>query len=220
MVAVTRHSATFGPAHWIPVASRAWTKELLRSEGDSFTLLRLGRDAEFGLSGTEDDRILVLDGEIGIDGVVHGAGAYCARRGVVSSPSKCLALVLSGERLGAPADDVFSPDGWRESGPGQWFRLLLDVTFDEHFDERLVGLSYFEPGAAAPRHPHRTAHRFLFLDGEADDELVLPDGTRQVAHRRRGDFVDYPYPIEHQLFSRTGCMNLFLHEPIPGGRVS
>ena len=98
------------------------------------------------------------------------------------------ALVLTGERLGSPAVDVLSPQGWQESGPGQWFRLLLDVSFDEW----LVGISHFEPGSAAPRHTHRTAHRFLFLDGEADDEIVFPDGTRHTAHRRRGDFVDYP----------------------------
>lgn len=216
---MTNHSATFGPARWTPAAPHAWTKELLRSGGDSFTLLRLGRGAEFELPGTAADRILVLEGELGIGGVVHRAGAYRAHDGVLSSPGTCLALALGGERLGAPADDVFSPQGWLESGPGQWFRLLLDVTFDQDFDERMVGLSYFEPGSAAPRHPHRTAHRFLFLDGEADDELVLPDGTRQTAHRRRGDFVDYPHSVEHQTFSRTGCMILFLHEPIstPGG---
>jgi anti-sigma factor ChrR (cupin superfamily) len=128
-----------------------------------------------------------------------------------------LALVLTGERLGAPAVDVFSPERWHESGPGQWFRLLPDVAFDENFDERLVGLSYFEPGSMAPRHPHRTAHRFLFVDCEADDEVLFPDGTRQTAHRRRGDFVDYPHPIEHQTFSRTGCTILFVHEPVSAG---
>ena len=66
-----------------------------------------------------------------------------------------------------------------------------------------------EPGSAAPRH----AHRFLFLDGEADDELVFPAAPRRTARRVRGDFVDYPYPIEHQTFGRTGCTILFLHEP-------
>ncbi|HEY4456653.1 MAG TPA: hypothetical protein VGN81_20245 [Pseudonocardiaceae bacterium] len=208
---MTDQSATFGTARWVSAAPGAWTKELLRSGDDSFTLPRLGRGAELELPG---DRVLVLEGELGIGGVVHRVGAYRAVEGVLSSPSMCLALVLSGKRLGAPADDVFSPEGWVESGPGQWFRLLLDVAFDENFDERLVGLSYFEPGSTAPRHPHPTAHRFLFLDGEADDEWVLPDGTRQTAHRSRGDFVDYPYPVEHQTFSRTGCMILFLHEPI------
>ncbi|MCQ4045082.1 cupin domain-containing protein [Streptantibioticus rubrisoli] len=202
-----------------------WTKELLNSaQGDSFSLLRLAAGGECALTGSAEDRILVLDGRLSIaaDGTGraadHRSGAYAALpgdRNVVSSADGALALVLTGRRLGAPADDVFSPQGWQESGPGQWFRLLLDVTFDENFDERVVGLSYFEPGSSSPRHPHHTAHRFLFLDGEADDELVFPDGTRRTAHRSKGDFVDYPHPIEHQTFSGTGCTILFLHEPIP-----
>ncbi|MDC7341035.1 hypothetical protein [Streptomyces lydicus] len=61
-----------------------------------------------------------------------------------------LARVLTGERLGTPADDVFGPEGWRESGPGQWFRLLLDVAFDKPLDERVIGLSPFEPGSSSP----------------------------------------------------------------------
>jgi quercetin dioxygenase-like cupin family protein len=227
------HTSTFGPARWT-AATRAdgerapgvWTKELLNSaQGDSFSLLRFAAGGEFTLAGSADDRILVLDGRLSIaagrtgSAREHRTGAYAALpaggQAVVSGADGALVLVLTGERLGAPADDVFSPEGWLESGPGQWFRLLLDVTFDENFDERVVGLSYFEPGSSAPRHPHRTAHRFLFLDGEADDELVFPDGTRHIAHRTKGDFVDYPHPIEHQSFSRTGCMILFLHEPIP-----
>ncbi|MBX7553245.1 hypothetical protein ABZX95_21915 [Streptomyces sp. NPDC004232] len=105
--------------------------------------------------------------------------------------------------------------GGQQSGPGQWFRLLLDVAFDEHFGEQVVGLSCFEPGSFSPRHPHRTAHRFLFLDGEADDELVFPDGARHTAHRAKGDFFDYPHPVEHQTFSGTGCTILFVHERLP-----
>ncbi|QIS13606.1 hypothetical protein [Nocardia arthritidis] len=218
------HNATFGPAHWTPATRNGepvpdvWTKELLRRDhGDSFTLLRLGFGAKFELSGSANDRLLVLDGEFTAADreQTYRRGAYCAGGAdVLSGHAGCLALVLTGDRLGAPAADVFSPDGWLESGPGQWFRLLLDVTFDEHFDERVIGLSYFEPCSTAPRHPHRTAHRILFLDGEADDELVFPDGTRRTAHRMRGDFVDYPYPIQHQTFSGTGCTILFAHEPI------
>ncbi|GAA4532926.1 cupin domain-containing protein [Amycolatopsis samaneae] len=218
---MTGHTSTFGPVRWTPAARSdgeripgVWTKELLSSpHGDSFSLLRFGPGAEFAVPGSPDDRILVLDGELSIGGV----GAYRALPGdgtLLAGSGGALALVLKGERLGAPAADVFGPDGWRESSPGVWFRLLLDVTFDENFDERVVGLSHFEPGATAPRHPHPTAHRFLFLDGEADDELVFPDGTRQTAHRVKGDFVDYPYPVEHQTFSRTGCTILFLHEPV------
>lgn len=229
---MTSRNATFTPIGWAPATQGGqrvqgvWTKELLRSaDGDSFTLLRINHGARFELSGCADDRILVLDGELVIttgnereQARRHLGGAYCGLpvggTAVVSSPNRCLALMLTGERLGNPADDVFGPDGWQESSPGQWFKLLLDVKFDENFDERVVGISHFEPGSAAPRHPHRTAHRFLFIEGEADDELVFPDGTRQTAHRTRGDFVDYPYPVEHQSFSRTGCTILFLHEPV------
>jgi hypothetical protein len=218
------HRAAFSPARWVPVTvgggdpvPGVWTKELLTSgHGDSFALLRLDRGAKVELPGAESDRILVLDGEISVGGEgSHLSGAYRALPAVVSTGTRALVLVLRGERLGAPVDDVFSPQGWSEAGPGQWFRLLADVKFDESFDERLVGLSYFEPGSSAGRHPHPTAHRFLFLDGEADDELVFPDGTCHTVHRAKGDFVDYPHPIEHQTFSRTGCTILFLHEPLP-----
>jgi hypothetical protein len=224
---VSSHLASFGPAAWTPATrggervSGAWVKELLRSDGgDSFTLLRLGGGAELALPGSGDDRLLVLDGELACgSGPVRRAGAYCgvptAGTGVLSSPVGCFALLLTGRRLGDPADDVFSPDGWTQSGPGQWFRLLLEVALDAGFDERVVGLSYFEPGSTAPLHPHHTAHRLLFLDGEADDELVFPDGARRTARRRRGDFVDYPYPIQHQTFSAAGCTILFVHEALP-----
>lgn len=229
---MTSHNASFSPINWVPATQAGeqvpsvWTKELLRSaDGDSFTLLQLGHGIRFELSGSADDRILVLEGELVVStgdereqARLHRSGAYCGLpvggTAVVSSPDRCLALILTGERLGDPVDNVFDPDGWHESSPGQWSKLLLDVKLDENFDERVVGLAHFEPGAAAPRHPHQTAHRFLFLDGEADDELVLPDGTRQTAYRVRGDFVDYPYPIEHQSFSKAGCTILFLHEPI------
>jgi len=217
MAGMTSHRAAFSPAHWVQAGTRAWTKELLRSDGDSFSLLRLGRGAELELPGAADDRILVLDGELGAGGELYRAGAYCAWAEAVSSPAMCLALLISGKRLGAPADDVFSPEGWVEGGPGLSFRPLFFPAADAGSDERVVGISYFEPGSTAGRHTHRTAHRFLFLDGEADDEVLFPDGTRETARRRRGDFVDYPYPVEHQSFTRTGCTILFLHEPIAAG---
>ncbi|MFE3178827.1 cupin domain-containing protein [Amycolatopsis sp. NPDC059090] len=200
------HTATFSPAGWTEAGSGVWTKDLLQSRGDSFTLVRLGAGAALPDPG---DRVLVLEGTL----AHHRAGAYLAADGALSSPDGCLALSISGERLGEPAEDVFGPSGWQKSSPGLWFRLLLDVAFDETFDERVVGLSYFEPGSFSARHPHPTAHRFLFLDGEADDELVFPDGSRVTARRARGDFVDYPAQVEHQTFSRGGCLILFLHEP-------
>lgn len=42
---------------------------------------------------------------------------------------------------------------------------------------------------------------------------------REPAHRApaAGDFVDYPFPVEHQTFSRTGCTLLFVHEALPTG---
>lgn len=224
------HTSAFAPVRWIQATRDGrplpgvWTKQLLTSDGDSLALLRLGRDATHELSGTPDDRILVLDGALALAAPEdapqeHRTGAYrtfpATGKAILTSSTGALALLLTGTRLGDPADDVFSPEDWRPSGPGQWLRLLLPIAFDKNYDERVVGLSYFEPGSATPRHPHPTAHRFLFLDGEADDELVFPDGTRRTAHRAKGDFVDYPYPIEHQTFSRTGCTVLFLHEPLP-----
>ncbi|MEV4641994.1 hypothetical protein AB0J80_32070 [Actinoplanes sp. NPDC049548] len=217
----SRQSATFGPAHWTPAQEKgAWLKELVTSgDGGSFTLLRLDRGAETEVIGPGDGRILVLEGEITVSGTGerHLTGAYVSlpdSPGRVTAPDQAaLVLVLRGHRLGSATADVFSPDGWTQSSPGLWFRLLLDVAFGEDFDERIVGVSYIEPGSSAPRHPHATAHRFLFLEGEADDEMVFPDGTRQTAHRVKGDFVDYPFPIQHQTFSRTGCTILFVHEP-------
>ncbi|MEU7168291.1 hypothetical protein AB0A70_27215, partial [Streptomyces morookaense] len=122
-------------------------------------------------------------------------------------------------RRADPADHHFkvgiTPTRPAARSRNQTYRLLLDVAFDE----RVVGLSYFGPGSSSPRHPHRTAHRCLFLDGEADDELVFPDGSRHTAHRAKGDFVDYPHPVEHQTFSRTGSTIVFLHEPIPAQKT-
>ncbi|MFD9818845.1 hypothetical protein [Streptomyces violascens] len=224
-------TSTFSPLRWAATRDDGerlpgvWTKELLNvPQGDSFSLLRLAAGGTCTRKGATDDRLLVRDGRLSLtaDGPGpardHRTGAYAALPvngdTVISSTDGALALVLTGKRLGDPADDVFGPDAWAQSGPGQWFRLLLDVTFDEDFDERIVGLSHFEPGSFSPRHPHRTAHRLLFLDGEADDELVFPDGMRHTAHRARGDFINYPHPVEHQTFSRTGCTILFLHEPL------
>lgn len=210
------HAGTFGPTRWAPgTDDGTWTKELLRSPGDSFSLLRLAAGATAN-TGSPDGRILVLEGDLSAAGTRHGRGAYLAvPDGPVTSDVGALAVVLDGERLGDPQDDVFDPSGWVESGPGLWIRLLLAVTLDEGFDERVVGLAHFEPGSFSSRHPHPTAHRFLFLDGEADDEVVLPDGARLTASRGKGDFVDYPHPAEHQTFSRTGCTILLAHEPLP-----
>jgi hypothetical protein len=206
------HLATFGPGGWTETAPGGWTKELLRSAGDSFSLVRLSPGASLPEPG--GDRWLVLEGSVAGGSGLHRTGAYFTPDGPLSSSDGCLAVQLAGERLGAPAEDVFGPAGWQSYTPGQWFRPLLEVTLDSSFDERIVGLSRFEPGSFSPKHPHPTAHRFLFLDGEADDELVFPDGTRTTARRARGDFVDYPSPIEHQSFSRTGCLLLFAHEPL------
>ena len=43
---------------------------------------------------------------------------------------------------------------------------------------------------------------------------VMPDGRREVITRRPGDFVVYPFPIEHELSTPTGCTILFVHEPV------
>ncbi|KOV67467.1 hypothetical protein [Streptomyces sp. MMG1121] len=107
------------------------------------------------LSGSADDRILVLDGELALAGrdekqpPARRTGAYRALpaqgTGVLSSPSRCLAL--------------------------------LDVSFDAGFDERVVGLSYFEPGPAS-----RT---YVPVPGP----VPCPGTYARVDGRRRGDFV-------------------------------
>jgi anti-sigma factor ChrR (cupin superfamily) len=170
--------------------------DLLCSGETSFTLIELSPGASYRAGADPDGRLLILEGE--------SRGAYTTVPEVVTAS----ALLIRGPRLGDPVDDVLGPEGWASSGPGQWFRLLYRPTGDE----RIVGVSRFEPGSASAWHPHPTAHRFYFLDGEADDEVLFPEGTRETAHRTRGDFVDYPYPVEHQTVSPTGCVIFFVHE--------
>ncbi|GAA1990841.1 cupin domain-containing protein [Kitasatospora viridis] len=218
------HRATFGPAHWSPTHGAdgtpvpgVWRKELLSQQpqqGDSFTLLRFA--PRVGISPTADGerRVLVLDGELELGDRRPRKGTYAAltpdHTALRAGAAGALALVLAGRRLGGPAEDVLAPDHWQPNGPGQWYRPLHHADSDA----RVVGLSWFEPGSSTPRHPHHCAHRTLVLDGEAEDELFLPDGTRQLARHGRGDFIDYPYPIEHRTVSRTGCTVLFVHQPV------
>jgi hypothetical protein len=100
------------------------------------------------------------------------------------------------------------------TGAGLLSMVLSDLPVDGDLAERVVGFAHIDAGSSVAPHPHATAHIFLFLEGEADDEIVFPDGRRDVALRRRGDFVVYPFPVEHHLFSRTGCSIFFVHEPL------
>jgi anti-sigma factor ChrR (cupin superfamily) len=107
--------------------------------------------------------------------------------------STALVLRVTGSSLGDPATDTFGPEGWFAFGPGQWTRPLLPLPEDlSNFNERVVALTYIEPGVTVDRHQHPTAHRFFYLSGEADDEMAHPDGHRDNIHRQAGDFVDYP----------------------------
>lgn len=218
----SHRSATTSPVHWSALPTPgAWVKELLAAErpgGDAFSLLRLAPGGTATVPISDLDRVLVLAGPVEVPGSGrHHRGDYLAPTpasvDLHAPDGEAVLLRLTGPDLGDPVRDVFGPAGWFAASPGLWAKLLLPMpAAPDEFDERLVGLSYLEPGAASDRHPHPTAHRFLFLDGEADDEVVFPDGRRDLVTRRAGDFVDYPTGVEHRTHSRTGCLILFVHE--------
>ncbi len=109
----------------------------------------------------------------------------------------------------ATIPNLFAPERWAKAGSsGIWSQTISG----NPREGRYVALAYFEPGASAGMHHHATAHMFLFLDGEADDVIVYPDGRREVCVRRKGDFVEYDYPVEHFTYSRHGCLILFEHD--------
>jgi hypothetical protein len=227
----------YGPAGWLAARDAggeavggAWEKVLRRPpRGDGFALIQLEAGVAWNLPAGSADRLLVLDGDAQIseNGTEHEP--TLARRGAyvdvssalrLSTTSGALMLLISGEHLGSAVPNIWSPGGWREVGRGMWVRPLLTEVLDGDFEERVAGVVHIEPGGAVDLHHHRTAHLFLFLDGEADDEVIHLDGTREVFSRRCGDFVEYPYPVDHRSFSRTGCTILFVHEPISAAAPS
>jgi hypothetical protein len=125
-----------------------------------------------------------------------------------------LVLLVAGPALGTDTKVLGRPGDWLRTGAGLCSVLLSDLPIKEGLAERVAGFAHIEAGSSVAPHPHATAHIFLFLEGETDDEIVFPDGRRDVALRRRGDFVVYPFPVEHSLFSRTGCSIFFVHEPL------
>ena len=230
---MTVRRATFSPAEWSPAklasgveSPGAWVKELRRPAlGDSYSLLRLDAGSSFDLTGKAVDRILVLEGEAHVERAAGAEGGKASRRGAyldvfqpVSSVPGCLMLLIGGPQLGDPAEDVFSPAGWSSFAPGVWSRSLTAGPLVGDMAERVIGIAYIEPGGTAALHEHITTHIHLYLDGEADDEMVYPDGTREVVLRGKGDFVEHDYPIRHRTFSRPGCMIFFDHEPVTMAR--
>jgi quercetin dioxygenase-like cupin family protein len=225
------HVDSFSPAGWEAatdaagnVVAGAWEKELRRpSRGDHFVLVQVAAGVAWSAPAGIADRLLVLEGEALLS--KDGAGEpTVARRGAyldvsssaleLSTTSGVLILLISGEHLGGPVDDIWSPGGWLDVGRGMSVRPLLMEQLDGSFEERVAGVFRLAPGGGVDFHAHPTTHLFLFLDGEADDEVVHPDGTRDIATRRRGDFVEYPYPVDHRSSSRVGCTILFIHEPV------
>jgi hypothetical protein len=128
--------------------------------------------------------------------------------------SPALAILVSGPGLGTETKSLRSPRDWIRAGPGLLSIPLCDIHPEGDLAERVVGFAHLEPGGSVPSHPHATTHIFVYLEGEADDEILFPDGRREVAQRHPGDFVTYPFPVQHRLFSRNGCSIFFLHEPI------
>lgn len=216
--AVATLRSAFSPVGWEPsAASGVWFRTLPTMSGDRFALWRAGPGATMSTSSDDGIHVLVLRGSLDVTGDatlgVRRRGDWFPASGAsMRSEGGSLLLTVTGPGLGAGTHDAFGPAGWFTTGPGQWARLLVDLPVDGALGERVAGLSWMERGSASPRHPHRTRHRFLFLEGAAEDEVVHPDGRRETARRGPGDFVDYPAGVEHQSFTRDGCLILFVHD--------
>jgi quercetin dioxygenase-like cupin family protein len=189
---------------------------------DGIVLCHLEPGATYKHDDTRPTNLLVLNGTIAVGAqpsarVAH-AGTY-TRMGidplrVEVHDAPALALLLSGPGLGDVTSRFGSPPGWISASPDMQVLPLSGPHADEELAERVVGFAHLEPGGSVPDHPHSTAHIFVFLDGEAEDEITLPDGRKEEAQRHRGDFVVYPFPAQHRLTSRTGCSIFFVHEPV------
>lgn len=224
-MSATHVQAVTSPLGWAasPTAG-VWIKELITaapSGGDGFVLIRLAPGAETVLEVSDLDRFLVVSGSVEFHGeeepVAGRSGDYLAPAGssvtVRATEQAAVVLRLTGPRLGGSSSDAYGPDGWFPAGPGVWAKLFVPLPADlSTFDERIAGLTWFEPGAVSDRHPHPTAHRFLFLAGHAHDEMIFPDGRRETIDRWAGDFVDYPTGIDHRTHTPGGCTLLFVHE--------
>lgn len=194
----------------------------LRSEddGDGVVLCRLAPGAEYEHPSARPSCVLVLEGALDIG---RDAGARVATAGTytpLDSPvlraadDAALLLVLSGRALGRETRNLRGSSEWRPAGEGMVALPLGEKTTEAELAERTVAAVRVEPAARVPRHHHPTAHLFLYLDGDVDDKIVFPDGRHDHVVRHPGDFVVYPFPVEHELSSRTGCTIFFVHEPV------
>jgi hypothetical protein len=224
----------YSPAVWFednkPAAETAgvWLRRLRsEAEGDGIVLCYLEPGAGHASDSDRPTNLLVLAGAVAIGaGLVAQTvqtGTYTpvgsqAIRARADGPA--LGLLLSGPGLGTEPRILGSPRHWLRTGAGMLSMLLSDFPVEGDLAERVAGFAHIEVGSSVAPHPHQTAHIFLFLEGEADDEIIFPDGHRDIAHRRRGDFVVYPFPVQHQLFSPTGCSIFFVHEPVRYSRAS
>jgi hypothetical protein len=224
----------FSPAIWFegnepcPEKAGVWLRHLRsESEGDGVVLCYLDPGAGHASNSERPTNLLVLAGTIAMgDGpvaemVLTGTYTPVGSQAIRAGPDgPALALLVSGPALGTETRVLGSPRAWLRTGPGLLSVLLSDWPVEGDLAERIAGFAHIEAGSSVAPHPHATAHIFLFLEGEADDEIVFPDGRREVALRRRGDFVVYPFPVEHGLFSRSGCSIFFVHEPVLYSRAS
>jgi hypothetical protein len=224
----------FSPAIWFennkpcPETAGVWLRRLRsESEGDGVVLCYLEPGAGHAHDSECPTNLLVLAGSITIEdgaaarpvhtGTYTPVGSQAIRAG---HDGPALGLLVSGPALGSETKVLGSPRDWMGTGAGLLSMLLSDMPVEGDLAERVAGFAHIDAGSSVAPHPHATAHIFLFLEGEADDEIVFPDGRREVALRRRGDFVVYPFPVEHHLFSRTGCSIFFVHEPVLYSRAS
>jgi hypothetical protein len=218
----------FSPAIWFegdrPCPERAgvWLRRLRsESEGDGVVLCYLEPGAVHASDSERPTNLLVLAGTVAVGdspiaeplhtGTYTPVGSQAIRAG---QDGPALGLLVSGPALGSETKVLGSPRDWMGTGAGLLSMLLSGMPVEGDLAERIAGFAHIDVGSSVAPHPHATAHIFLFLEGEADDEIVFPDGRREVALRRRGDFILYPFPVEHRLFSRTGCSIFFLHEPV------
>jgi hypothetical protein len=215
----------FDPELWATAADEIGGVRVLHlhhgEAGDDVVLCRIEPGAEYAHQRARPTNVLVIDGEVTIG---SGAGSTAAPAGTYTplggrtitgaDRGPALVLVLSGPALGIETKSLADPDGWLGVAPGIQFLPLGEATTAPELAERVVAAVRLAPGGHAPRHEHATVHRFVFLEGEVDDCVIHPDGTRELTRRYRGDLVAYPFPVEHELSSPTGCEIFFVHEPV------
>jgi hypothetical protein len=224
----------YGPAVWCEgghasvETAGVWLRRL-KSEGggDGVVLFYLEPGGAHKSNSERPTNLLLLAGSVAIeDGPLSRLVHSCTYAPVgqesirTTQDAPALGVLISGPALGNETRSFASPRYWVRLGPGLLSVPLCETQTEGELAERVVGFVHVESGGSVPSHPHATAHIFVYIDGEADDEIVFPDGHLETAQRRKGDFVVYPFPVEHRLFSPTGCSFFCFHEPLLYGRAS